>query len=224
MLNMYLSNYYSVSKHIPVVVKKEEIVVNQDEVKLKEIKKLHEENNDLVRWIKIDGTKIDYPVMYTKGKDYYLRRDFYKNYFKAGSIFINKNNILEPRDINLMIYGHNMKDGFMFNDLLKYKDYDFYKLHKRITLYTIDEKEEYEIISVFLSQVYKVTDNVFKYYNFYNIESNDEYNNYIKNIKYLSLYKIDETAVYPEELITLTTCEYSKENGRMIVVAKKIID
>ncbi len=189
--------------------------------KVEEIKKLYQENNDLVGWITIDNTKIDYPVMYTKGEDYYLYRDFYKNDFVSGSIYVDKHNTVKPRDVNLLIHGHSMADGSMFMGLLNYYDEEYYKEHPTITFYTLEEKEEYEIIAVFVSKVYNVDDNVFKYYKFYGSKTKEEYDDYISNIKRLSLYDIDASATYPEKLITLSTCEYSQEDGRMVVVGRK---
>ena len=77
-------------------------------------------------------------------------------------------------------------------------------------------------ISVFLSKVYDKDDDVFKYYKFYGDLTIEEYNDYINNIKDLSLYDSDVTIEYPTKLITLSTCEYSNENGRLVVVAKEI--
>ena len=218
--------YKYLIKHQPKVKQPkkqvEEKVEKEVDSKLEEVKKLYQENNDLYGWITIDDTKIDYPVMYTKGEDYYLDRDFYKKKSSAGSLFIDKYNNIEPRDVNLLIHGHSMKDGSMFRALINYKSKSYYEKHKTFTFYTTNEKEEYEIIAVFVSQVYKVSDKVFKYYKFYNATNETEYNDYIKNIKKLSLFDIEATAKYPDKLITLSTCEYSRENGRMVVVGRKI--
>ncbi len=226
LIGIFLGGRYLV-KHQPKVKqpkKQVEEKVNKevDDPKLEEVKKLYQENNDLYGWITIDDTKIDYPVMYTKDEDYYLDKDFYKKKSSAGSLFIDKYNTIEPRDINLLIHGHSMKDGSMFRALINYKSKSYYEKHKTFTFYTTKEKEEYEIIAVFVSQVYQVSDKVFKYYKFYNATNEDDYNDYIKNIKKLSLFDIEATAKYPDKLITLSTCEYSKENGRMVVVGRKI--
>ena len=184
---------------------------------------MYQQNNDLIGWITIEDTKIDYPVMFTKGEDYYLRRDFYKKKSTGGTLYINKHQTMEPRDINIIIHGHNMtSNGTMFHDLLNYKKESYYETHKKIIYYTLEEREEYEIISVFLSKVYKVNDNVFKYYKFYGEQSESDHKNYIDNVKELALYDTGITATYPEKLITLSTCEYSQENGRLVVVAKQV--
>ena len=110
----------------------------------------------------------------------------------------------------------------MFADLIKYKDESFYKEHPTIKFTTADEDSEYEIISVFLSRVYyKSEKNVFRYYYFINAENEQEYNDYVNNAKAVSLYDTGKTAQYGDQLITLTTCEYSQEDGRFVVVGRK---
>lgn len=214
--------YDSIIIHTPTV---KEIIpkeVHSIDPEVREVRLLATENSDLAGYLIIEGTNINYPVMYTKDEDYYLYRDFYKRDYPNGSLYIDKHNILTPRDTNLIIHGHSMNDGSMFTDLLNYKDEDYYRAHKIITYYTPTQKEEYEIIGVIVSEVYTNLDDVFKYYKFYRSTSEEEYNNYILNIKKLSLYNIDTTAYYGEDLLTLSTCEYSRKNGRLAVVAKRI--
>ena len=111
----------------------------------------------------------------------------------------------------------------MFEDLMKYSKEDFYKEHTKIKFTTTNEDAEYEIISVFYSRVYyKNEKNVFRYYYFVNAKTEEEYNEYVNNAKKASIYNIDATAEYGDQLLTLSTCEYSQEDGRFAVVAKKI--
>lgn len=203
--------------HQPILEEKKSM-----DSKLIEIQELYQENQDLIGWLIIEDTNINYPVMFTRGEDFYLRRDFYKEKSTAGSLYIDKHANMIPKDINILIHGHNMNNKTMFHDLLNYKDKDFYENHKKIIYYTLEEKQEYEIIAVFLSRVYNSLDTVFKYYKFYGEQTESSYEEYIENIKALSLYQIDLTATYPEELITLSTCEYSNKDGRFVVVAKRV--
>lgn len=111
----------------------------------------------------------------------------------------------------------------MFEDLLKYTNEEFYKEHTKIRFTTTTEDAEYEIIAVFKSRVYyKYEKNVFRYYYFINAETEAEYNNYVSSAKQASIYNIDTTAEYGDQLLTLSTCEYSQEDGRFVVVARKI--
>ncbi len=186
------------------------------------VKELKNMNKDFVGVLSIPDTIINYPVMYTKGEDYYLRRSFDKKQSDAGTLFIDKHNNIDPIDDNIIIYGHNMKNGTMFHELLNYKKENYYKEHKYIYFNKVDNSEKYEIISVFYSKVYYETDNVFKYYKFYNASNEEELNDYVKNIKELSLYNTNVDAKLGDKFITLSTCEYSQENGRFVVVAKKV--
>ena len=110
----------------------------------------------------------------------------------------------------------------MFSDLLDYKSEELYKEHSTIKFTTEQEDVEYEIIAVFLSRVYyKSEKNVFRYYYFVNAENEEEYNNYVENAKKASLYDTGKTAQYGDQLLTLSTCEYSQDDGRFVVVARK---
>ena len=112
----------------------------------------------------------------------------------------------------------------MFADLLKYRDEEFYKNHQKIRFTTIEEDVEYDILAVFNSRVYyKSEKNVFRYYFFVDAGSRVEYNDFVKNAKKASIYDIDATAEYGDQLITLSTCDYTQEDGRFVVVARKII-
>ena len=163
-------------------------------------------------------TNIDYPRLCT-GEGVDLGNDFEKNSSKSGTLFIDRRCTIEPFGSNTIIHGHHMKNGTMFASLLNYKNEEYYKEHPTIQFDTLYEEQEFEIIAVFESQVYKKSDTVFKYYNFLNAENESDYDEYIKNIKALSLYDIDRTARYNEQLITLSTCAYHREDGLFVVVA-----
>ena len=96
------------------------------------VKELKNMNKDFVGVLSIPDTIINYPVMYTEGEDYYLRRSFDKKQSDAGTLFIDKHNNIDPIDDNIIIYGHNMKNGTMFHELLNYKKENYYKKHKYI--------------------------------------------------------------------------------------------
>lgn len=190
---------------------------------LQELAELKKENSDLVGWLKIDGTNINYPVVHIEGdNDYYLNHDFKKEYSELGAIYLDKDcSVSKPTD-NFLIYGHRNINGQMFETLTRYKEESFYKEHPTVQFATLDEVAEYEIIAVFQSQVYLKSQDVFKYYFFKDAENEEEFDDYIKNIKKLSMYDIEETASYGDQLITLSTCDYHVEDGRFAVVAKKI--
>lgn len=181
---------------------------------------LHEKNPDCVAWITIEGTVIDYPVMYRPGqKNYYLHRDFNGKHASAGALFIAEN--CDPNDSdNVIIYGHHMNSGKMFAALNKYKKQSFYEEHKRIVYETLRGAETFEIMFAFTTPVYTGRD--FAYYAFSKADSSEEYDAYIGACRERTLYDTGVTAQYGDKLLTLSTCEYSQKNGRMVVVARKI--
>lgn len=200
---------------VPIETKPERIV---------KFEELQKENSDIVAWLQIEDTNINYPVLKGKDNSYYMTHNYKKEYTIDGSLFLDKDYDWTLPSTNLLIYGHNNRgSNTMFADLMKYKNEDFYNTHKTIRLTTNGEDAEYEIISVFLSRVYyKSEKDVFRYYYFINAENEQEFNEYVQNSKEASLYNIEATAEYGDQLLTLSTCEYSQEDGRLAVVARKI--
>lgn len=187
------------------------------------VKELQKENADIVGWLEIEGTNINYPVLQGQDNDYYLKHNYKHEYISTGSIFLDKDFDFNKPSSNLLIYGHRNKVGLMFDELVKYKNEDFYKQHKTIRFTTEKEDSTYEILAAFKSRVYfKDEKDVFRYYNFVNAKDGLDYANYVKNAKEASLYETDVNAIYGDQLMTLSTCDYEVENGRFAVVAKKI--
>ena len=179
-------------------------------------------NQKLVGGVKIDGTKVDYPLMQTSNNDYYLDHNFDQEEDKNGSIFLDKECSIWPRSQNLLIYGHNMKSGKMFGTLKSYKDKAFFDKHPQIQFDTIYEKGIYDVMYVFSEVVHEETEVTFKYYQFINANSADEYNSYMKDMSEMSLYDTGVTSVYGDALITLSTCDYTQGAERFVIVAKKV--
>ena len=178
---------------------------------------LHAENPDCIYWITIPDTPVDYPVMYRpQDKDYYLHRDFYGEYLASGTLYLDED--CDPRiGDNLIIYGHHMNSGSMFAVLDKYKAKDFYEAHPLITLQTLHGEETYRIMAALATPVY--TGHDFAYYGFTVTDDPKEYEAYVEACLSRSFYDTGVTAVYGQRLLTLSTCEYSQKNGRMVVVA-----
>lgn len=200
----------------------EEQVTEQRTERMLQVEELKKENQDIVGWIEIEGTNINYPVVQGTDNQYYMKHTYNKENSKDGSIFLDKSYDWNIPSSNLLLYGHNNKNGTMFQNLLKYKDESFYKEHPNIRFTTINDDCQYEIISAFLSKVYYEDEqNVFRYYYFVNAETEQEYNDFVNNAKKVSIYDTGVTATYGDQLLTLSTCEYSQEDGRFAVVAKK---
>lgn len=189
----------------------------------KKFKDIYLQNSDFIGWITIDDTVIDYPVMQTiDDEEYYLRRDFNKEYNVGGTLFIDKESSYKMPSDNIIMYGHHMHNGTMFKGLLKYEDEDYYKEHKYITFNTLNGNATYEIIAAYRTHISSEESTEFKYYEFHNAFSTEEYNDFISNSKNLTPYKIETDAEWGDKLLTLSTCAYHTSNGRYVVVAKRI--
>ena len=177
-------------------------------------------NADFIGWLTIEGTNINYPAMQTPNNpDFYLKHSFDKGYSEYGVPYMQENCRLGLSD-NCIIYGHHMQDGSMFADLCKFESEDFYKEHKTFRFDTLGAYGEYEIVCVFKTSVYSADG--FKYYHFVDAANAEEFNAYLSTCQALALYDTGVSAQYGDRLLTLSTCEYSRTNGRMVVVAKLI--
>lgn len=196
-----------------------EIPLTEEESILPEYGELFLQNPDMVGWIKVEGTSINYPVMQTPNEpNFYLKHNFEKEYSDLGTPYVQEDCDIAASD-NLVIYGHHIKGQKMFGALEEYKSQSFYEEHKTIQFDTLTQHNEYEVIAVFKTVAY--SSEGFRYYDFVNAENEDEFNAYVEKCKELALYDTGVTAEYGDRLITLSTCEYSAQNGRLVVVAKK---
>lgn len=140
---------------------------------LEKYRALYQENGDLVGWLSIEGTDIDYPVMQREDDEYYLHHDFYGEESRYGCLYVKGQADVDTPGTNFIIYGHNMKDGSMFGDLDLYRKESFWREHPRISFDTLYEERTYEIIAVFRSRVYQPEEDVFKYYQFYQADNQE---------------------------------------------------
>jgi len=186
---------------------------------LREYAELYERNSDLVGWIEVPGTDINYPVLQSSVKDYYLRRDFNKKRANHGSIYVWEwADVFAPSD-NVTMFGHRMRDGTMFYDLLQYDDEKFWREHPVFRFSTLEEHNEYEIIAAFRTS--GTGGEGFAYHTFVNASTAEEFDAFVSRCKELSLYDTGVTAQYGDKLVTLSTCDYSLSNGRMVVVGRR---
>ena len=198
----------------------EGVTFSEDKDYLAEYFELYRQNEDMVGWISIAGTTINYPVMQSRNNpNFYLKHNFEKEYSDLGTPYVQENCDIAESD-NLVIYGHHIKGGKMFGALEDYKSKSFYEEHKNIQFDTLTEQEEYEIVAVFKTVAY--SSEGFRYYDFVDAENEEDFNSYVGKCKELALYDTGVTAEYGDRLITLSTCEYSAQNGRLVVVAKKV--
>lgn len=180
-------------------------------------------NEDMAAWLQIPDTVIDYPVMWTpRDENYYLLRDFDGSKNRNGCLILDTDSCLDPLTTNLIIHGHNMRSGAMFGTLMEYESEEFCRDHPNIILYTKERQRNYEVIAVFRSQVYLKSETVFKFYKFFQADTQEEFDDFYENIMKLALYDTGVTAEFGDHFLTLTTCAYHVKQGRFVVVAKEI--
>lgn len=184
-----------------------------------DIQALQEENPECVAWISIEGTDIDYPVMWSPDDpDYYLDHSFEKTSNRHGVPFLDYRCNINTAD-NLIIYGHHFVEGEMFSTLHKYASYSFYEDHPVITLETVEGVSQYRIAAVL-----RVSGTVYPTrWSIFNSLYMDEvqFDEMAQEIEAQTLYSTGVLPVYGDHLLTLATCEYTQKNGRLAVVAVK---
>lgn len=192
--------------------KQAEIIYN--DIKKKKKEDLSNINNDFRFWLEVDNTNIEYPVVQGIDNYFYLKKDIYKNYLSSGSIFMDYRNNFKT-DKNIIIYGHNMKNKTMFNNLEKFKEKEFFNQNNKIRIFDKDKKYIYEVFSA-----YYVDPN----YNYIipNFDNKEEYISYLENIKNKSLFKSNININSDDKIITLSTCSYETQDTRTVVHGKLI--
>lgn len=180
---------------------------------------LQKKNKDIVAWIYIPSTNIDYPVVKGADNEFYLTHDALKKRSSAGALFLDFNNKLgkdaKSSDKNLTIYGHHMKNGTMFKDLIKFRNKDFLNDNKFIYLDTKYRKETWEVFSVYTT----AADFNYRQPNF---TSSKEYSNFLKSIKSKSIYSTNVQVSANDNILTLSTCSYEFEDARLVVQARLV--
>ena len=190
---------------------------------LSKFKELYAENPDIRGWLKIDGMKIDYPVMTRSGNnDYYLDKNFDGKKDKNGLLILDYRCDLMSGAQNFIIYGHNMSSGVMFGTLKNYKSKDFCEEHPIIQFDSLYEEAEYKVVAAMLSEVAYADEDVFRYYDAIDMSTEESFNAFYENISEKALYTTGETLSFGDSCLILSTCDRYKEDGRFVVIAKKI--
>lgn len=184
---------------------------------------LAELNPDLFGWVRIQGTQVDYPVMHTpEDPEYYLRRAFDKSNATSGTPFMD--GACFEGCGNYIVYGHKMSNGTMFADILRYERRSYWREHPVIQFDTLHEFGDYEVVAAFYSRVYNELDGdeVFRYYRYTDLTDEAVFNEFIEKAKASSLYDTGVDAAFGDQLLTLSTCSYHVDDGRFVVIARKI--
>lgn len=188
---------------------------------LPEYAELIQQNPEMVGWISIDDTGINYPVV-QKDNTYYLTHGFDQSNNTNGSIFMDERCSIVSPTINTIIYGHNMKSGMMFGGLKNYLQAGYLESHKYIQFNTIYEKRTYEIVAVCLSEVQYQDEDAYRYYDFITSTSAQDLQDFVENVDSLAVYGNADGLTLQDKLLTLSTCNSYTEDGRLFVVAKQV--
>ena len=183
---------------------------------------LHAQNSDFFGWIRIEGTKVNYPVMFSPQEpERYLHKDFYGDYAKYGVPFVDGVTDVE-HSRNLLIHGHNARSGILFGDLDKFLKKSFWENHRYINFDTLYEERVYEIVAVCKTRILKDGEKGFQYYDYVNIWNDIALNQYIQNLFIINELPTTQILEFSGSLLTLSTCSYHANNGRLIIIAEKI--
>lgn len=177
--------------------------------------KLKQQNQDTVGWLKVEGTDVEYVVVQSTNNKYYLDRNFEQKFNSAGWIYADYKNKLDGTDKNIVIYGHNRRDGSMFGSLKNILKEDWYSKEEKRKVLFITENEEaiYEVFSVYKIEVED-----------YYIKTgfkNKEFLKFIKTIKGRSINDFDVKVTEDDSILTLSTCA-NDNKYRIVLHAKKI--
>ena len=180
----------------------------------------YEQNNDLVGWIRVPGTVIDYPVVYCDDNNYYLNYDFLKRPTKDGTPFLDMSADLYEKNHSLSLYGHYLGNGRMFTALHNYKDLDYYKSYPLFQFDTLYGEEIYKIFSVFYMAGNR-TDGLFYYYPVSHFNSDEAFIDHVREISVRSIFNTTVDVIPGDRLVLMTCCTYEVDNLRLIVAGRR---
>ena len=203
----------------------EESTAETEPVMLAHMAELYAKNPDIFGWITIEGTKVDYPLMYTPYESMkYLYANFEGKFQAAGLPFIDGACSVDPESDNLIIHGHNMKSGAAFAAILGYAEQDFYEKHPVVHITTLYEERTYEVVAAFYDRIYQPGESGFIYYQFINAHTEADF---IEAAAYYRANNLLDTGIeleYGDKLITLATCSHHMQDGRFVVIARLVTD
>lgn len=221
----YITNWYISNKQnekltekasnavtIEEITTEENVIVSEYKIDFQELKKI---NNEVVAWLKVNGTEIEYPIVQTKDNKYYLKRNLEKKYNIAGWVFLDYKNKLDNNDKNIVIYGHNVKDNSMFGSLKNVLTEEWInnKDNHIIEFITESENQKYQVFSV-----YKIKKEDYYIKTDFN---ESEFSSFIKKIKQRSIHNFNINVTEEDTILTLSTCA-TNDNYRVVLHAKKI--
>lgn len=193
----------------------------KDASRLLKYQELSSMNPDFAGWLKIDGTMVDYPVMYTpEDIQYYIRRDFYGKDSVSGTPFIGDS--CDADSPSVIIYGHNMKNGSMFGSLDRYAEKSYWEEHKELQFDTPEEVRRYEVFAAFRTRLLNDGEEGFRYYEYVGNLGKEAFDDFVREAAAASAYDTGIVPEYGDQLVILSTCSYHTANGRFVVAARRL--
>ncbi len=178
-------------------------------------------NPDVKAYMEIEGTQVKYPVVQAADNDYYLRRNFTRESNRHGIPFVDFR--VDVKDsANIVVYGHNMKDGQMFGELLNYSSLDYYKQHPTMRFDTVYQTGMYKVVAAFITNVNPAHGEVFDYTSFIDPQTEDEVESFINQVKARSIIDTGVDVSVDDNFITLSTCTYEFDDARFVVIARRV--
>lgn len=186
---------------------------------LPELEGLHKTNKDLIGWLSIDGV-LNLPVVY-RNNSYYMDHDFYGEESISGTVFLDVHHALSRRAQNLLLYGHNMRDGSMFGHLTHYQDRSYYQSHAFIDFATLYERERYVIFAVMEVSTDPRQSNYVNFAGHSSFASVEAFDAYLEEVSEKSLYQTSVEVSANDALLTLATCH---GDNRLVLLARRVRD
>jgi len=181
---------------------------------------LHAQNSDLGGWVAIDGTDVNYPVMFTpENPEKYIHLSFSKKESMSGVPFVGEGCTIQPRSDNIVLYGHHMKSGAMFASIVKYQDEDFWREHPIIHFSTLYDEGDYEVFAALATDLREAK--TLRCYTFLNARDEADFQDFLDGIRGAALYDTGVSVSYGDDLLTLSTCAYHTNDGRLVILAKR---
>ncbi|MDR3072213.1 MAG: class B sortase [Clostridiales Family XIII bacterium] len=193
------------------------------EKRLPHYQELKAQNADFVGWLYFYDTTIDYPVMHTPDDfEYYLRRNFEKEYDYAGCLFASDISDIEKPSDMVIVYGHDMLNRTMFGTLQKLKDETYYETHKYLYFDTLQERRSYEICAIVQTEVNTGRADEFFYYDVSDFHNQAQFDEFINQIRAKQYFDTGVQMTFGENYMLFSTCEDTADNKRLVVLAKQI--
>ncbi len=190
--------------------------------KLPQYKEMSDKYPQLYGWLRISGTQIDLPVMRPEeDRNFYLYHDFTGAESAEGALFVDPESSDCPTDNNIVIYGHNMKNGHIFGTLKMYGNVEFFSKHREVYFDTLYEAGRYEVVAVLKTRILNENEEGFRYYRFFQYKNEEEFQECIDFVEKNQLFESSGKLKYGDQILMLSTCEYSQKDGRLVVVARK---